>query len=203
MGGGVHTQCQPRHDGETRAAQRTRKKAGILCALRSGVAAAHDGEASSCGKRLVRKQMRRAHHIQQQRGVFGFQQRLWIANITQSHDVTGRPLWVSSGQPLAGDVKERLPGGWNLTQSPRLGNRHTLLQHRRALLKNRRWKPESRQQPARRAVANAGRQRQTQPCPQLFSVHHSTGHTGHCGRRRRAPVKKEAPAARSPELIWD
>ena len=58
-----------------------------------------------------------------------------------------------------------------LTQSPRLGIGHTLLQRRLGLLKNRLRKPEAGQQPPRSAVAHARGQRQTQPSPQLFMVH--------------------------------
>ena len=89
---GIHAQCEARNDGEAGLSQGARKQSGMFGSLRRRVAASHDGQASSRGKRCLLHQPRRSHQVQQQRGVFRVQQQLRIAWIPQRDHRAGGAL---------------------------------------------------------------------------------------------------------------
>ena len=167
----VHTQRQPRHDGQAGATQRAGEKAGVFCALGRGVAAANHGEAAVAGKGLVLQQQRRAHEVQQQRRVFRVQQGLGIAQVAQAHDGACRPLWRSTSKPLGGGLPQGFPTLRNLAQRLGLRSGHAELQRGFSLLKDGLGQAKACQEAPCSTVADARRQGQPQPSAELVVVH--------------------------------
>ena len=171
MGCRIHTQCEPRDDGEARPPQCARKKPRVVRALCRGVAAADHGQAPGGRKRVLRKQPGRPHQVHEQRGIFGVQQRLGIPGIPQCDHRTGRSLWICPLQPMPGGLQQRLPSAGYGTQRLGLGQGHTVLQGRFGLAEDVLRQPKTGQQAPRGAIANARGKREAQPSAQLVAVH--------------------------------
>ena len=187
----VNAQRQPRHHADSCAAERPGKLPGVAFALRRRIAAADDGQAvcyffNSC----IRRTGERTHHVQHQRRIFDVEQGGRIGGIAQRRDAAV----VSALQPVQRNFQ--LVGQTGRLGAKQAGQfaRAQALQRGAALLENGLCRAESRKQLARRAIADAGRQRQPQPGLKFLGVH---------GKKRMSEVLKPggATTGKVPSLV--